>query len=60
MYFWVFNNIKNGHIKINLMGMIQFAKSAKKHIIRGNPSWMWMAQIRGFFMCFRQLLTGPQ
>ncbi len=56
MYFWIHNNIKNYRIKINLMGMISFAKSFKKHILRRNPHWMAMDQLRGFWMCFKQLI----
>ena len=60
LYFWIYNNVKNPNIKINLMGMIQFAKSGIKHIKRRNPSWMLKSQIKGFLMCLKQLLIGPR
>lgn len=57
LYFYVFNNVKNNHIKINLMGMISFIKSGLKHIKRGSPHWIVVSQIRGFLMCFKQLIV---
>lgn len=57
LYFWIFNNVKNDRLRINLMGMISFFKSTLKHIKRKNPDWMIKNQIQGFLMCFKQLIV---
>jgi len=60
MYFWVFRNIKNDKLKMNLMGILAFWKSLRKHIKRRSPLWMITAQIKGMFMCIRQLLVNRE
>ena len=56
MYFWIHSNVKNYRVKINLMGIIAFWRSAVKHWQRGSPKWMVRKQMRGIAMCFKQLL----
>jgi hypothetical protein len=56
LYFWIFRNVKNFHIRFNLMGVIAFYKSVKKHLFRKHPLWMVTAQVRGIGMSIRQLL----
>ena len=56
LYFFIFNNISNYKIKMNLMGVIAFLKSIFKHLKRKSPIWMILSQFKGLFACLRQLI----
>jgi len=54
-YFLVFRKVKNHKVRFNLMGMISFTKSGIKHFKRRSPTWMIKEQVKGFFICLKQL-----
>ena len=56
LYFKIFNAKIDPYVKINLMGIIAFLKSAIKHFRRGSPSWIIVNQFKGIWMCSKQLI----
>ena len=57
LYFYIFNNVEDLYIRINLMGMIAFYISAKKHIMRKSPFYLVARQAKGLLQCFYQAVA---
>ena len=55
LYCLIFRHVKSHKIRINLMGIISFMKSAVKHYRRQAPKWMVREQLGGVWMCLKQL-----
>ena len=55
LYFYCINRAHKSMFFFNLAGCISFYKSAIKHHSRKSPRWMVLRQVRGMFMCLKQM-----
>lgn len=60
MYYWIYNLKIDPWLKMNLLGVIAFSRSAWKHLRRGNRAWMVVDQLRGILMCVKQMVSVAQ